>query len=595
VARIILVVVAVLLSPIIVVVWALAREARRSRGLPAGWLLAAGIAGLALVVWRAGGLGPALADHYRWLAEVPLQQLGGGRPHVQIGGALWPQLALAVPAGLLAAGLARRRPLAVPGPDSVRTQARTARTARRVAGRPAVVESLALGRSLGGDLPAPWRAGQFVVLPDSAARLSRLYVGRPGAGKTTGLAREVFLAAYAGRQVVALDGKGDRATVETLVDAYVAGWQLRHGRDSFPTVHLFPDEPLNGWQGEPADLVNRLLACWVWTPEADIYRQRSTLALRLACAQPGPPVRSMRELVERLDPAVLAKVWRDHPTEGALARDLKAHLADVSVRVSNLAAAIGGQLDGDRAIGDADLTVVSVPTMAAQEDAESLFRVLMADVAHWVAVRKGDRAALLVVDEFSAIDGGRGHAIHIVERGRSAGVPAILAAQSYAGLGDEQERDRIVSGTAWRVLFASDMPDELARLAGTVQTMEAVLQAEDGRWTGRSSVSTRARHRLDPNTVRELQPGQAVIVAGGRAERMQVIRAPGADNGLALPRRPFAVAGRVPRRLRPRQDLASRPASRASDLDPPGSGGVRRYRSGPVAQEQPPNDRAEVQ
>lgn len=123
------------------------------------------------------------------------------------------------------------------------------------------------------------------------------------------------------------------------------------------------------------------------------------------------------------------------------------------------------------------------------------------------------------------------------------------------------------------MLFASSTPEELARLAGSVQATEAVLQAEDGRFTGRASVTTRARHRVDPNAVRQLQPGQAVLISGGRAEKLQVIQAPGANNGLALPRRPFGPLqgstrpsiGRVKSKLAP---LGLRP------LDPPNGPGA---------------------
>src|SRR5215207_7593768 len=113
-----------------------------------------------------------------------------------------------------------------------------------------------------------------------------------------------------------------------------------------------------------------------------------------------------------------------------------------------------------------------------------------------------------------------------MERGRSFGVPSLLSGQSYASLGGPEDADRIVSAAATLALFASKTPDDLARLAGSVQTAEAVLQAEDGRWTGRASVTTRARNRVDANVIRQLQPGQAVIVSGGRAGKLQVIRPP---------------------------------------------------------------------
>jgi hypothetical protein len=302
----------------------------------------------------------------------------------------------------------------------------------------------------------------------------------------------------------------------------------------------------------------------------------------------------MGELVRRLDPATLARLWAKHPAEAGLVKTLGPKLGDVCMRVANLAAAIAGQLDGARAIGEADLTIVSLPVMANQGDAEALFRILMADVAHWASVRKSARPALLVVDEFSAISGGRPQAIDVLERGRSAGVPAILSGQSYASLGPDEERDRIVSAAATVVLFASNSPDELARLAGSVQAAEAVLAVEGGRWTGRASVTTRARSRIDANVIRQLAPGQAVVVSGGRAGKLQVIRAPGANNGLALPGRPFAVDGReVPPAVQSRQGQA-RSARGSASLDPPGRPSVRRDRVPQGGQDQPPDDRGEA-
>ena len=116
---------------------------------------------------------------------------------------------------------------------------------------------------------------------------------------------------------------------------------------------------------------------------------------------------------------------------------------------------------------------------------------------------------------------------------------------------------------------------------------------EDGVWSGRASVTHRHRAKVDANTVRQLGVGEAVIVSRGRAARLLVIPAPGAYNGLALPRRPFAVAGRVPRRLQSRQGQAP-PGSAPPSLDPPGPDPARGHGSPPVGEEQPPNDRQGV-
>jgi hypothetical protein len=120
-----------------------------------------------------------------------------------------------------------------------------------------------------------------------------------------------------------------------------------------------------------------------------------------------------------------------------------------------------------------------------------------------------------------------------------------------------------------------------------------VYATEDGVWSGRASVTHRHRAKVDANTVRQLGVGEAVIVSRGRAARLLVIPAPGAYNGLALPRRPFAVAGRVPRRLQSRQGQAP-PGSAPPSLDPPGPDPARGHGSPPVGEEQPPNDRQGV-
>lgn len=61
-----------------------------------------------------------------------------------------------------------------------------------------------------------------MVLPDHAARLPELAIGQSGAGKSTYIGRRVFLAAGQDRQVIALDGKGDRGFVQAVTDAYLA-------------------------------------------------------------------------------------------------------------------------------------------------------------------------------------------------------------------------------------------------------------------------------------------------------------------------------------------------------------------------------------
>jgi hypothetical protein len=271
------------------------------------------------------------------------------------------------------------------------------------------------------------------------------------------------------------------------VDAYLAG---RPGA----SVHLFPAEPLNVWLGGPKAQLNRLVSIWPWTTQQDWFKELAISALRLVLSHPDHPVASSGDLLRMLDHATLKRIWNDNPAAKArlAALDKDNRLADVLIRVGNLVDALGGLLDGSRAIGEADLTVVSLPMMALPEDGEKIFRVLMADLTHWATVRKPRGApALGMVDEFSAVEGGRAQAIHLFERGRSAGVPIVLSGQSVTSLGDENERDRLISTAGALVVFATSQPEELAKLAGSERVAEAAWQAENGELTGRQTITMR--------------------------------------------------------------------------------------------------------
>jgi hypothetical protein len=89
-------------------------------------------------------------------------------------------------------------------------------------------------------------------------------------------------------------------------------------------------------------------------------------------------------------------------------------------------------------------------------------------------------------------------------------------------------------------------------LSGTVRQIEIAAQVEDGALTGRGTATVRSGYRVDANVVRALAPGQAFLLAGGRAELAQIIRPPQAGSDLAVPGRSLAVDSRGTRALRSR-------------------------------------------
>jgi hypothetical protein len=206
--------------------------------------------------------------------------------------------------------------------------------------------------------------------------------------------------------------------------------------------------------------------------------------------------------------------------------------------------------------------------------------VLLADVNHFVAERKArGRPSLLIVDEFSALAGGRRMAIDLLERGWGAGAGVVLAGQSTAALGDEDERARLLAAASAVIAFRSPQPAELAALAGSTREAEAAWQLDGEDLTGRQTVTMRSRARVDQDQVRAAGVGEAQIIAGGRVERVRIVKTTINANtrthaqelvaGITRPRPAGALAGNPA----PSQVPAGAVASRVRRHRPPGSGG----------------------
>jgi hypothetical protein len=176
-----------------------------------------------------------------------------------------------------------------------------------------------------------------------------------------------------------------------------------------------------------------------------------------------------------------------------------------------------------------DLAVLTIPTIASRSDADAAVRLVLEDLGHFATKRKarvGDDV-LLVLDEFSAVQGGTDQAIHLAERLRDVGVPVIFGAQSPEGLGDERQQWRLLHTVGGGlVLHQTSNPEALVALAGTVRTPEQAWQLDAWGPAGQARVHMADRPRVDPNQVRQLHPGEAFLIQAGRAVKLSVLQAP---------------------------------------------------------------------
>jgi hypothetical protein len=348
----------------------------------------------------------------------------------------------------------------------------------------------------------------------------------------------------------------------------------------YARIRLFPQERLDIWRGGPQAVVNRLVEVWDWSAESAYWREVAMTALRLALGQPGPPCRSGDELVARLDPSRLARAWEHDPLILGLVQKLAKgdDLPGVHIRVSNLVAALGGALDGEASWEDADCWIVTVPAMVASRDADAALRVLLADYAHFTMTRKGGRPSHLMVDEFAAIGGGRRSAIDLLERGRGARSGVTLSGQSSAALGTEEERARLMAAASAVLLFRTPQPAELATLAGSERVAEGAWQVDGEDLTGRSTVTVRARARVDQDRVRQLPTGEADLIVRGQVERIRVIRTAIPESAAAQAQQLVAASDA------PAQAVATRPVPTPP---PPAGPRVRQHRPPPARRSRP--------
>ena len=94
-------------------------------------------------------------------------------------------------------------------------------------------------------------------------------------------------------------------------------------------------------------------------------------------------------------------------------------------------------------------------------------------------------------------------------------------------MGDERQQWRLLHTIGGGlVLHQTPDPEALVALAGTVRTPEQAWQLDPWGPAGQARVHMTDRPRVDPNQVRQLHPGEAFLIHGGRAVKLSVLQAP---------------------------------------------------------------------
>ena len=394
----------------------------------------------------------------------------------------------AVPAGLALAGLAWAwRNYAItaglggltasaPITFDARQWRRQVRTAKGLTAAPGAVPLAGRGGRIpvGGTIRAighRWHP-VFTLAPEACAR-HVVIVGSTGSGKTNLMIRlwagwftaslQAWQAGRVGRPLlVVLDCKGGRdarrKADRTRRLLYGAGARR---------VAVWPDEArLSLWDLPAQDLAVLLYQMIEsGTGSAAYYADILYAAVVLAVMAPGGPPVNTAGFLDRLDARWLQTAWDParYPAEAGRVRAAAKHLPDIQLRFATLLDRLGPALDGPGTLAEADAWYFILEGTREPSVAETQAMAVTELAAHATTSLDGEqRSMLLAADDYSAVSR-RVPMSNLYERGRSLGIGVQVSAQSWQGLGaDEDERYRIAAtagtpSSPWRLKRARGM------------------------------------------------------------------------------------------------------------------------------------------
>jgi hypothetical protein len=459
---------------------------------------------------------------------------------------------------------------------------RQVRTAKGLTRAPGAVPLIA-GKGkipVGGTIRAighRWRP--VFTLPATACARHMVIVGATGSGKTNLMMRlwagwftATVHEARAGRGrpplLIVLDCKGghDARTKAERTRRLLYGAGARR-------VAIWPDQArLSLWNLPAQDLAVLLYQLIdTGTGGAAYYADIMQAALILAVTAPCGPPRNTAAFLERLDAKWLQHAWGDgrHPRELAQARAAARHLPDIQLRYATLLARLGPALDGPGTLADADAWYCILEGTREPSVAEAQAMALIELAAHAATDLDAEpRAMLLAADDYSAV-AARVPVSNLYERGRSLGIGVQVSAQTWQGLGrDDDERYRIAA-TADGGLFVlqTPYPEPLTALAGKRRVLDTAHRLIGNVWGDEGTTRIQRAWTADPDLIRHLDIGQACYIHRGAATFVQVAR-PNPSPLTLLPPPAAEPAVHVPEpRLEPVAAAPAWPNAAGLDLD----------------------------
>ncbi len=383
-----------------------------------------------------------------------------------------------------------------------------------------------------------------IAVPEGIAQHVTL-LGLTGSGKTTTAERLAEGAVAAGVGLVVIDAKG--AGLRTAARRLAAVRGLDHHE-------VVPGAPGTlGYNpcavGSRAQIADKLVSAFTHGAAGQVYRvialETISILVGILRALDEPvTIRRLRRELDRTRMPGLAHRARD------LTPELADDLAELSRRGGVSADAFEGmrarlgallhgeyggifdsdgpQLDLPTALASPGVTYISLPALAVSQDTALMARVLIQDLkqAAFLRLQQPDAApAMLVLDEFAALDDPE-QINDLLHQAREARLGAVVSTQQLPDPRTAHALRGALLGAGLLIAHrvGHDDAEAVARVIGTERGVQVTRTLSDASEPVRRSVRAVDRYAVDPNVMKQLATGEAVVlgVAGGR--RVATIR-----------------------------------------------------------------------
>jgi hypothetical protein len=394
--------------------------------------------------------------------------------------------------------------------------------------------------------------GRARTLGDRELSAHGLILGASGSGKTTALLTILEEQIRRGVPVVAIDMKGSPAFAARLAEAAAAA-----GR---PFRLWTPDGP-SGWNplqhGNATEGKDKLVSTERFTEphyQRAAERYVQTLLEVLQHVHPGWPP-TLDEVVRFMNPKRLTPLLRRVPQELAervqdyrseLGADQLSAIRGLQTRLALITESHAGRylmpqgragINLRAALDGPDVVLFSLNSNRYGKAAAQLGTLVVQDLICATGLRldahtgPGDpKLAMVAIDEFSGI--GSEHVVSLVARGREAGIAVLVATQEMADLerAGRGVRDQVIGSTAFKLVLRQEVPESarvVAEIIGTEKAWDETRPVGGILFPGSPGRGARRqidRFIIDPNTVKSLQTGEAVLISKLSGRQAEVIR-----------------------------------------------------------------------